>query len=794
MTVTRGAKARVQAAAQQAVRAMKLEYAERIRRLQGIVCPALSSAERSAGLGLQAPPEGRPGVSDVGRFLSTAPRFARSRPDTEVRALIDLLLDGDLLLCVQDAPPGARREIVVCEEPEALRLDGTWRLINASGGAAPLRDFELDDDSVWSMLGAAAGPPARATPSALPPPSTAPVAVGGELAGVAVGRIGLGAMRLSTAGRPDRDDALAVLTAALEAGVRLIDSADSYCVDEADRGHNERLIAEALERWSGDRDSVLVATKAGLRRPGGRWIPDGRPGHLRSACEQSLDALQVDALPLMLLHVADPRVPLEDSVGELAKLQEEGKVRHVGVCNVSLDQLVEARTIVDVAAVQNEASLFSKRGMTDGVLAYCAAEGIPVLAHRPIGGHSRIASTRKHKALAKVAARHGASPEQAALAWLLATAPQVIPIPGATRTRSILGSLAATSLRLDADDLATLDSRKPWAPEVRAAFAASTPTAEDVGEMVLVMGSPAAGKTSSVAPYTDAGYVRLNRDTTGGRLDDLLPLIDQYVADGRRRLVLDNTYPDRKSRTGPLARAARHGIPARGIRIDTSPGEAMYNACKRMLQRHGRLLDPEGIRRESRRDPNMFPPDAIWRYFRRFEEPTEAEGFAELSTVPFDRVAPDGEPERALLLDLDGTVRTTTRGAPFPIQPDDVHLLPRRKEILHRYAADGWRLLGVTNQAGVSLGQLTEEQVVACIDRTRELLELDFEVLYCPHPPGRIACWCRKPMPGMGVQHLEKWPIDRAASLMVGDRDSDADFAANLGVPFQHADEFFAGP
>jgi aryl-alcohol dehydrogenase-like predicted oxidoreductase len=277
-----------------------------------------------------------------------------------------------------------------------------------------------------------------------------------RLGGLQVSAIGLGEMPLSLAGRPDEARSVRTIHAALDAGVTLIDTADAYCRDSTEMGHGERLVAKALAAWPGDRDRVLVATKGGHTREGGEWYLDGRPEHLRQACEASLRALGVEAIGLYQFHRPDPKVPFAESVGALAELNEAGKVRLVGLSNVSVDQIRQARQLVQVASVQNEFSPRFRR--SEGELAFCAAERIAFLPWSPLGGIGRGRDLGgRHRAFGEVAEAHGVSAQQVALAWQLAKAPVVIPIPGSSRPETITDSAAATRLRLSDDQLARLD-------------------------------------------------------------------------------------------------------------------------------------------------------------------------------------------------------------------------------------------------------------------------------------------------------------------------------------------------
>lgn len=198
--------------------------------------------------------------------------------------------------------------------------------------------------------------------------------------------LAMGCMRLST--KPDRDEArsLAVLRAALEAGVTLFDTADVYCRDDTELGHNERLIARALASWAGDRSRVQLATKGGLTRPDGRWVPDGRARHLLAACEASRRALGVERIDLYLLHAPDPAIKLDTSVRALASLKRAGSVAAIGLCNVGVRQIRQALEQTELAAVQVELSCLHDDGIRSGVAAFCIANGIRLLAYRPLGG------------------------------------------------------------------------------------------------------------------------------------------------------------------------------------------------------------------------------------------------------------------------------------------------------------------------------------------------------------------------------------------------------------------------
>jgi pyridoxine 4-dehydrogenase len=270
--------------------------------------------------------------------------------------------------------------------------------------------------------------------------------IGGDLP---VNRFGFGAMRLTGPGiwgePEDREECKRVLRRALELGINLIDTADSYGPEVS-----ERLIAETLYPYP---DELVIATKGGMIRPGpGRWIPDGRPEHLRSACEGSLRRLRVDKIDVYQFHRPDPKVPLEESVGALVELKDEGKIRHIGLSNVSVDQLDRAEKVTPIVSVQNRYSLIDRT--SEGVLDACSLKEIPFIPWNPLEVGEL---TRTGGIVAEIAGRYQATPGQVALAWLLAHSPVMLPIPGTSKVKHLEEDLGAVALQLAPAELAELD-------------------------------------------------------------------------------------------------------------------------------------------------------------------------------------------------------------------------------------------------------------------------------------------------------------------------------------------------
>jgi aryl-alcohol dehydrogenase-like predicted oxidoreductase/histidinol phosphatase-like enzyme len=602
----------------------------------------------------------------------------------------------------------------------------------------------------------------------------------------------LGCMRLSTAADRDDERSVALLHEALDAGVRFLDTADVYCRDEGEIGHNERLIARALGSWTGEGSSVTVATKGGLTRPGGGWVPDGRARHLVAACEASLRALGVERLSLYQLHAPDPGVALATSVRALARLRSEGLVSEVGLSNVTVGQIREAEKIVPIAAVQVELSPWRDDNLLNGVAEYCRDRGIRILAYRPLGGPERRPRILADPVLQRVAARHDATPFEIALAWLRDLSPLVLPLAGATRVETARSIVRASRIVLDEEDRRELDERFPSGSLLREKAATRRPAPSGDGEVVLVMGLPAAGKSTLALDLAAQGYERLNRDEAGGTVRDLLPALERLVGEGKRRVVMDNTYVSRRSRRPVLEKARALGLPVRCLWLDTGVEDAQVNAVERMMARHGRLLEPEEIRRAARHDPGAFAPAVQFRMKRELEPPTEEEGFSRVEVVPFVRRRDPALTDRALFLSCENVLVGSRTGRRAPGSPEDLEVLPGRADVLRRHADDGFRLLGLSWRPEIAEGSATRAEVEAVYARARDELGVELEVLYCPHPAGPPICWCRKPLPGLGVAAVARYRIDVGRSLYVGAGPQDAGFARRLGLAYRDSTEFFA--
>jgi len=287
-----------------------------------------------------------------------------------------------------------------------------------------------------------------------PAEASGTLTIGGDLK---VYRLGFGAMRLTGEGiwgpPANKQEAIAVLHRALELGINLIDTADSYGPEVS-----ESLIAEALYPYPKD---LVIATKGGLLRPGpGQWLPDGRPEHLREALEGSLRRLRLERIDIYQFHRPDPRVPFEDSVGELAKMRAEGKIRHVGLSNITIEQLAQAQKIVPIVTVQNHYNLASRESermsaqQSEEMIDICERQGIGFIPWNPLAAGELA---RPGGPLDQIAKRHNAKPSQIALAWLLKRSSTMLPIPGTSSVKHLEENAMGATIRLTQEEFEAID-------------------------------------------------------------------------------------------------------------------------------------------------------------------------------------------------------------------------------------------------------------------------------------------------------------------------------------------------
>jgi len=539
------------------------------------------------------------------------------------------------------------------------------------------------------------------------------------------------------------------IAAGVESGITVFDTARAYGLGAGDEGHNERLLARAL-RACGAADRARIVTKGGMTRPGAGWVADGRGRAIRADCEASLAALDGIAIDCYLLHAPDPRTPWRTSVRALARLADEGLVRRIGVANVNRDQLDEARELAPIAAVSVALGPHDDRALRSGVVERCADAGIAVIAHAPLGGPRRAAGLARRPELADVATARGLTAAEVALAWLLDLSPVLVPIPGARRPETARSAARAAAVALtDAERI-----------RLAGAFGAVRPRpgrkVVGDGEVVIVMGIPGAGKTRLAHGYAGRGYERLNRDERGGSLRRLAAALDERLAAGARRVVLDNTYLTRAARSHVVDAAARQGLPVRCVWLRTPLAQAQVNMVERLLERFGALPTPEELREAARREPWLLTPTAQMRTMRELEPPAADEGFAAVEEVGFERAAHAAGPGGVL-------VAAAAMGRPGwheAIAAAD----PAAPHLVFDWAPEGG------SAAADAAAQL------------RDLIAGPVAHAACPHPGGPPRCWCRPPLPGLPLAFCRTHRLDPARSTVIGTAAAHRTMAAALGA------------
>jgi aryl-alcohol dehydrogenase-like predicted oxidoreductase/predicted kinase len=556
-------------------------------------------------------------------------------------------------------------------------------------------------------------------------------------------------MRLSTDPGRSETRARETIAAAVEAGIAVFDTARAYGLDAGDLGHNERLLARVL-RECGAADRARVVTKGGMTRPGGGWVADGRAKAILADCEASLAALDGIPIDCYLIHAPDPRTPWRTSVRALARLAEEGLVRRVGVANVNRDQLDEALELAPIAAVSVALSPLDDRALRGGVVERCGEAGVAVIAYAPLGGPRRAPRLARRPELAAIAQERGLTAPEVALAWLLDLSPLVVPIPGARRPETARSAARAASIVLDDDARGRLAvalgtvRRTPRRPALMG------------GEAVIVMGIPGAGKTRLAREYADRGYERLNRDERGGSLRALAAALDERLAAGARRVVLDNTYLTRAARSHVVDAADRHGLPVRCVWLRTPLAQAQVNMVERLLERFGALPTPDELRAASRKEPWLLAPTAQMRTVRELEPPTLDEGFAVVEEVDFAR-APSAARAGGVLVAATVFERRDWRGAVAAADPAAPHLV-------FDWAPDG-------GDAAADAAALLRDEVTGPVEHAA-----------CPHPGGPPRCWCRPPLPGLALAFCRAHGLDPARLTVIGVAPAHRTLAAALGA------------
>jgi aryl-alcohol dehydrogenase-like predicted oxidoreductase/predicted kinase len=517
-------------------------------------------------------------------------------------------------------------------------------------------------------------------------------------------------------------------------------------------------VAGAL-RAAGSPRSARIVTKGGMTRPGGAWVPDGRAKSIAADCEASLEALDGLPIDLYLLHAPDPRTPWRTSVRALARLAERGLVGRVGVANVNRTQLDEALELAPIAAVQVALSPFDDHALRGGVVARCAERGLTLIAHSPLGGPRRAGGLARRDALVQVAARRNATVAEAALAWLLDLSPHIVAIPGARRPETARSAARAAALDLEDDDRATLRAAFGGARPAghRSGAGSADPGAQ--GEVVIVMGIPGAGKSRLASGYVDRGYARLNRDERGGSLRALAAELDERLASGLRRAVLDNTYLTRAARSRVVETAERHSLAVRCVWLDTPLAQAQVNLVKRLLDHFGSLPTPEQIREATRRQPWLMLPTSQMRSLRELEPPSMDEGFAAVDTVPFARALAGGGRPGVFV----GGAATTGPGLAEALADAD----PSAPHLLFDWVPDGDR------------GALA-----AGAARVASSVRGPVEVAVCPHAAGPPSCWCRPPLPGLPLAFARANAVQPARSILIGCSSAHRTLATTLGARY----------
>lgn len=556
-------------------------------------------------------------------------------------------------------------------------------------------------------------------------------------------------MRLST-DSVERGLAQETLRAAHAAGVNLFDTAAAYHPGAKRTHHNERLLAETL-----DLGTVQVVTKCGMARPNGGWLPDGRRKAVLADAAGSAEALGRPA-DVLLLHAPDPKTKFDTTLRAMVAAREAGYAHALGLSNVRVAELERASEHFEVAMVQVALSPVDAKAAHGGVVEWCRARGIPVLAHSPLGGPKKWKGLGKDEELSWLGEHHEVSAQTVALAWLYGLG--VVPLPGARRPETARLAGRAATLSLRDDEAALLDDRFALGRLLR------TPRSERVvrggpRRVTVFVGIPGAGKSTAARTYTEAGALRLSRDDRGGTLAQLAEAMRGELRDGADHVLMDATYPTRAQRSVVLEAAWEEGAHVRAVHFETPPAQAQINVVDRMLAAHGGLPSPAEIQRLGKEDARFVPPAAQRRFLQTLEPPLVEEGFTEVVRVPFERSPRPEDTQAGVAVSLDAVAR----GSRF----------------------ENARL---ENLAALALPVLVFGWVdsLARAEALRSAWTMEaggaLELALCTHPAGPLRCWCRPPAPGLVLAWMRPRRI-APAKLVVYARDGA--LAEALGAQLQ---------
>lgn len=310
-----------------------------------------------------------------------------------------------------------------------------------------------------------------------------------------------------------------------------------------------------------------------------------------------------------------------------------------------------------------------------------------------------------------------------------------------------------------------------------------------MNKVTMVCGFPASGKSTITKDLIAKGAVSLNRDTEGGTIISLLPKMEALLKDNKD-IVLDNLFPTIEVRKPFIELSKKYSVDINCLLMGTSIEDAQFNVVQRMISLTGKFLMPDEIKKA--KHTNIFPPTVLFKYKKEFQKPSMEEGFSKIEIIKFIRKIDPTFINKALILDYDGTLRECIGGnEKFPVSEDQIMVKPGRAEMLKSYRDKGYMLLGVSNQSGISKGELSYDKATELFKHTNKLLGVDIEFNFCPHQSAPPICYCRKPGVGFGVNFIMKYKLDKSSCIMVGDFTSDKTFATRCGFQYVDQKEFF---